>query len=84
MAEFARTDTSFSAASTLIADLNLNSTARINVPDFGRCMDALKLLTNSLYKDLNGRQWPLVRHNMIYIRNPEKMSMRSNSTFGLT
>ncbi|KAF9112629.1 U3 snoRNP protein [Mortierella sp. GBA39] len=67
MAEFARTDTSFSAASTLIADLNLNSTAHIDVPDFGRCMDALKLLTNSLYKDLNGRQWPLVLHNMIYI-----------------
>ncbi|KAK3842810.1 MAG: hypothetical protein J3R72DRAFT_490313 [Linnemannia gamsii] len=56
MTEFARTDTSFSAASALIADLNLNSTARIDVPDFGRCMDALKLLTNSLYKDLNGRQ----------------------------
>ncbi|KAG0375311.1 U3 snoRNP protein [Mortierella sp. AD032] len=85
MAEFARIDTSFSTASALIADLNSYSTTRIDVPDFDRRMDAFNLLTNSLYKDLNDRQWLPVLHNMMfYIRDPEEMSIRSNSTFALT
>ncbi|KAF9085956.1 U3 snoRNP protein [Mortierella sp. AD031] len=85
MAEFARIDSSFSAVSSLIADLNSFSATRMDMPDFDRRMDAFNLLTNSLYKDLNDRQWLPVLHNMMfYIRDPEEMSIRSNSTFALT
>ncbi|KAF9926096.1 U3 snoRNP protein [Linnemannia zychae] len=85
MEEFARIDPSFSATASLIADLNSFSTTRIDMPDFDRRMDAFNLLTNSLYKDLNDRQWLPVLHNMLfYIRDPEEMSIRSNSTFALT
>ncbi|KAK5808754.1 armadillo-type protein [Linnemannia elongata] len=85
MDAFAKIDSSFTAAASLIADLNSFSTTRIDMPDFDRRMDAFNLLTNSLYKDLNDRQWLPVLHNMMfYIRDPEEMSIRSNSTFALT
>ena len=85
MSEFAKIDTSFEVVSKLVAELNAFSTVRIDTPDFDRRMDAFNLLTDSLYKDLNGRQWLPVLHNMMfYIRDPEEMSIRSNSTFALT
>ncbi|KAG0255909.1 U3 snoRNP protein [Mortierella polycephala] len=84
MNEFAKVDPSLASVSSLVADLNSFSTTRIDVPDFDRRMDAFNLLTNSLYKDLNDRQWQPVLHNMMfYIRDPEEMSIRSNATFGL-
>ncbi|KAG0304218.1 U3 snoRNP protein [Dissophora globulifera] len=85
MAEFAKVDSSLESVSSLVAELNAFSTTRIDTPDFDRRMDAFNLLTNSLYKELNNRQWLPVLHNMLfYIRDPEEMSIRSNSTFGLT
>ncbi|KAF9352647.1 U3 snoRNP protein [Mortierella sp. AD094] len=85
MAEFAKIDTTLESASSLVADLNAFSTTRIDTPDFDRRMDAFNLLTNSAYKDFNSRQWLPVLHNMMfYIRDPEEMSIRSNSTFGIT
>ncbi|KAI8602190.1 armadillo-type protein, partial [Dissophora ornata] len=85
MAEFAKIDTSLETVSSLVAELNAFSTTRIDAPDFDRRMDAFNMLTNSLYKTLNSRQWLPVLHNMMfYIRDPEEMSIRSNATFGLT
>ncbi|KFH66562.1 hypothetical protein MVEG_07087 [Podila verticillata NRRL 6337] len=84
MAAFAKIDTSYTTVSNLVAELNSFSTIRIDMPDFDRRMDAFNLLTNSLYKDLNDRQWLPVLHNMMFfIRDPEEMSIRSNSTFAL-
>ncbi|KAF8986162.1 U3 snoRNP protein [Entomortierella lignicola] len=85
IAEFAKIDRSLESASLLIADLNAFSTTRIDTPDFDRRMDAFNLLTSSAYKDFNSRQWLPILHNMMfYIRDPEEMSIRSNSTFALT
>ncbi|KAI1314951.1 U3 snoRNP protein [Mortierella claussenii] len=85
MAEFAKIDPSLESVSSLVAELNAFSVSRMDTPDFDRRMDAFNLLTNSLYKDLDSRQWLPVLHNMMfYIRDPEEMSIRSNSTFALT
>ncbi|KAG0201811.1 U3 snoRNP protein [Mortierella sp. GBA30] len=85
MAEFAKIDLSFTTVSSLVAELNSFSAVRMDMPDFDRRMDAFNLLTNSLYKELSDRQWLPVLHNMMfYIRDPEEMSIRSNSTFALT
>ncbi|KAF9352003.1 U3 snoRNP protein, partial [Mortierella sp. NVP85] len=85
MTEFAKMDTSLASVATLMADLNAFSTTRMDTPDFDRRMDAFNLLTNSLYKDLNSRQWlPVLRNMLFSIRDPEEMSIRSNSTFALT
>ncbi|KAG0325092.1 U3 snoRNP protein [Podila humilis] len=85
MAAFAKIDVSFTTVSNLVGELNSFSATRMDMPDFDRRMDAFNLLTNSLYKELNDRQWLPVLHNMLfYIRDPEEMSIRSNSTFGLT
>ncbi|KAG0232192.1 U3 snoRNP protein [Actinomortierella wolfii] len=85
MEAFARIDPHLTKVATLIADLNSFSTTRIDMPDFDRRMDAFNLLTNSLYKELDDRQWLPVLHNMMfYIRDPEEMSIRSNSSFAMT
>ncbi|KAG0093776.1 U3 snoRNP protein [Podila epicladia] len=85
MAAFAKIDPSYAAVSNLVGELNSFSTTRMDLPDFDRRMDAFNLLTDSLYKDLNDRQWIPVLHNMMFfIRDPEEMSIRSNSTFAMT
>ncbi|KAF9962564.1 U3 snoRNP protein [Modicella reniformis] len=85
MAEFAKIDPTLVSVASLVADLNAFSTTRMDMPDFDRRMDAFNLLTNSLYKELNSRQWvPVLRNMMFYICDPEEMSIRSNSTFALT
>ncbi|KAF9584653.1 U3 snoRNP protein [Lunasporangiospora selenospora] len=69
--------------STLVADMNSFSKARMDMPDFDRRMDAFNLLTDSLYLNLNDRQWLPVLHNLMFsIRDREEMSIRSNSSFG--
>ncbi|KAF9975229.1 U3 snoRNP protein [Actinomortierella ambigua] len=84
MEAFARVDPHLAKVATLIAHLNSFSTTRIDMPDFDRRMDAFNLLTNSLYLELDDRQWLPVLHNMMfYIRDPEEMSIRSNSSFAM-
>ncbi|KAF9948490.1 U3 snoRNP protein [Mortierella alpina] len=85
MAEFAKIDPTLVTVASLVAELNSFSAVRMDMPDFDRRMDAFNLLTNSLYSELNDRQWLPVLHNMMfYIRDPEEMSIRSNATFALT
>ncbi|KAF9166281.1 U3 snoRNP protein [Actinomortierella ambigua] len=84
MEAFARVDPHLAKVAALVADLNAFSTTRIDMPDFDRRMDAFNLLTNSLYLELDDRQWLPVLHNMMfYIRDPEEMSIRSNSSFAM-
>ncbi|KAI5953252.1 UTP20 [Candida jiufengensis] len=69
--------------SELIADLNAY-TSRMNEYDFGKRLDAFKLINEDLYNSFDIIQWtPLVNSGLFFINDPTELVIRENATFML-
>ncbi|TIB69218.1 hypothetical protein E3P77_00646 [Wallemia ichthyophaga] len=80
MGVFSLVDTSFMRTFDLVTSLNSWSSKRIGEPDFDRRLAAFAAL-ESESGGLQGRDWSVVLHNMLYfIGDPEEMSIRSSAS----
>ena len=77
-------DSSLSAISNLIADLNAYSTRRVDEPDFDRRISAFTQLDGDLSRNLSLAQWIPILYNMLYfIQDAEELALRTNSATAL-
>ena len=73
-------DTSLSAISNLMDDLNAYSTRRVDEPDFDRRISAFTRLGGYLSRTFSLTQWIPILYNMLYfIQDAEELALRTNS-----
>lgn len=80
---FATSDDALVPAIKLVANLNAYSTKRLEEPDFDRRLTAFASINDADFSDLptTMREWtPLLRSALFQIKDPEELSLRTNSS----
>ncbi|KAI5120165.1 hypothetical protein M0805_008432 [Coniferiporia weirii] len=73
-------DTGAANTVDLLASLNAYSTSRIEEPDFDRRLDAFAILNEKRWKELSGKEWAPLLHNMLhFIQDEGELSIRNNA-----
>ena len=68
----------------LVADLNSYSPKRISLPDFDRRLAAFAQVNEKGYAEYSVQEWqPLVYNMLFFIKDPEELALRTNSSYSL-
>lgn len=80
---FAKHDPELGEVAELCADLNSRSMKKLEV-DYGRRLEAFRKINDTLWQNLNAKQWrPLLFNMLFHVKDEEELSIRSSASFGL-
>lgn len=80
---FAKHDPELGEVAELCADLNSRSMKKLEV-DYERRLQAFRKINDSLWENLNFKQWrPLLCNMLFHVKDEEELAIRSSASFGL-
>ncbi|KAJ3024120.1 U3 snoRNP protein [Thoreauomyces humboldtii] len=82
---FADLDGSLRIVSDLVLEINAQSVARMDEPDFNRRFAAFARINQELYLTLTATQWlPLLHNLLFYVQERDEFSIRTSASFGVS
>ena len=80
---FAQHDPELVEVAELCEDLNSRSTKKLGV-DYERRLQAFRKINDTLWENLNAKQWrPLLFNMLFHVKDEEELAIRSSASFGL-
>jgi U3 small nucleolar RNA-associated protein 20 len=68
----------------LCDDLNSFSVTRLDEPDFGRRLEAFRIINEENFTNFTIKQWrPIIYNSLFYVKDNEELAIRANSSYSL-
>ncbi|KAI9767424.1 MAG: U3 snoRNP protein [Geoglossum simile] len=79
-----RKDAELREVAELCDDLNSFSATRLDEPDFGRRLEAFRVINEEKFANFTTKQWrPIIYNSLFYVKDNEELAIRANSSYSL-